>query len=136
MDNMDMSWGNDTIISPLKIIAERCDLSHNNKVLKYFGGLSCPHSNKSSRVYKLIQDFEIKYPDTVVEYYWSNNVEDMSEFKKANAVYVPTITNNNYTKVELKIAPGIDTSTQTDSMLKELLFQNIYNQINSPLNSN
>ena len=71
------------------------------KVLKYFGGNYCPHSNKDSKVYKLIKKFEESHPDINVEFYWSGVDDSVNEFKKADAKYVPTITNKDYKKIEL-----------------------------------
>lgn len=100
-----------------------------NKTLNYFGGDYCPHSNKDSRTYKLIEEeFANKYPDVKVNYYWSNP-NNIEEFKKARADYVPTITNNNYDHIKLALPEGTNPEDYNDDELKDLLLENIYNQL-------
>jgi len=99
-----------------------------NKILKYFGSNTCPHSMKGSRAYNIIKDFEDSHNDVNVEYYWSGK-DTMDEFKKANAMYVPTIINGYYNTVELILPVNTDTSQYDDNQLKDLLLSNIYNQL-------
>jgi|SaaInlStandDraft_7_1057024.scaffolds.fasta_scaffold00718_3 hypothetical protein len=100
-----------------------------NKIIKYFGGDYCPHSNKDSRTYKLItEQFIQKYPNIKIEYYWTG-IDSQEEFKKAEAQYVPTITNNNYEHVELKLPDNINFNDYNDDELEDLLLKNIYNQL-------
>jgi hypothetical protein len=95
--------------------------------VKYFGGNYCPHSRIGSRAHTLIKEFEKKYPDIRVEYYWTG--EDNEEFTKANAQYVPTITDSRYRNIVLSLPQGIDTSQKTDDELKELVLINVRNQL-------
>ena len=102
--------------------------SDENKMsVKYFGGSYCPHSRVGSRAYTLIKDFQEKYPNIKVEYYWTG--EDNEEFTNANAEYVPTITDGKYNKIELSLPEGVDTSNKTDEELKHLVLVNIRNQL-------
>ena len=100
------------------------------KVLKYFGGAYCPHSREGSRAYNLMKDFEATYPNVDVQYYWSGNENDKSEFMKADARYVPTLTNSLYNKVEMSVSPKIDTTDKSQDELKELVMINMYDQLN------
>ena len=98
------------------------------KTLKYFGSGTCPHSMKGSRAYNIIKDFEDANTDVNVEYFWSGG-DNMEEFRKAKAEYVPTITNGYYNAVELKLPDNTDTSKYNDIELKNILMTNIYNQL-------
>ena len=115
-----------TFIKPT-LIKVKPDMFANNKVLKYFGGSYCPHSRKGSRAYELIKDFETAYPDVKVEYFWTGG--NTEEFVKADAQYVPTITNNLYNKVELSVNPNDDTKNKTELELKNMVMANIYKQV-------
>ena len=99
------------------------------KVLKYFGGAYCPHSREGSRAYELVKDFEVKYKNVDVQYYWSGEEETKDEFIKADARYVPTLTNCNYNKIEMSVPQGTDTSDKSQDELKELVMKNMYNQL-------
>jgi hypothetical protein len=122
-----LSSGNNNIILP-KSENKNVENLSTDKLLKYFGSGTCPHSMKGSRAYNIIKDFEDAHADITVQYYWSGG-NNMEEFKKANAMYVPTITNGNYNIVELKLPDNTDTSKYNDIELKNLLLTNIYNQI-------
>lgn len=101
----------------------------NNIELKYFGGHYCPHSNKDSHSYKLIMEhFTKKYPDVKVNVYWSGE-NNQSEFLKANAEYVPTITNKKYQHLELKLPEGFQPDDKTDDELVEAVVDNLYSQL-------
>ena len=99
------------------------------KVLKYFGGAYCPHSREGSRAYELVKDFEAKYNNIDVQYYWSGEEGTKDEFMKADARYVPTLTNCDYTKIEMSVPQGTDTSDKSQDELKELVMKNMYNQL-------
>ena len=102
----------------------------NIKTLKYFGGGYCPYSNKNSNAYKVIKDFEeyIKSKDSVeIKYYWTE--ENPAEMDSYKIIYVPTILGNNNQPIELKLPVGTDTSNKTDSELKSLLMDYIYNSL-------
>ena len=99
-----------------------------NKILKYFGGSYCPHSREGSRAYELIKNFETEYPGVKVEYYWTGG-NDNDEFNKADAKYVPTVTNGSYNKVQLSVNEMDDTSNKSDEELKNLVMINIYKQL-------
>jgi hypothetical protein len=99
------------------------------KVLKYFGGAYCPHSREGSRAYELVKDFEAKYKNIDVQYFWSGEEGTKDEFMKADARYVPTLTNCDYTKIEMSVPQGTDTSDKTQDELKELVMKNMYNQL-------
>lgn len=100
------------------------------KILKYFGSMFCPHSRKGSMAYNLIKDFELEYKDSaIVEYYWSNDSKAATEFNKANAVYVPTITSSNYKKIDLNLPGFYDKSDKSENELRDAYLTNIYNQI-------
>jgi len=102
--------------------------TNQEKILKYFGSHMCPHSKKGSRAYNIIKEFEEKYDDIEVQYYWSGD-DNSEEFKRAKAQYVPTITNNNYETVKLVLPPNTDTTNMDDDILKELLLENMLNQL-------
>jgi hypothetical protein len=99
------------------------------RVLKYFGGDYCPHSNSNSRTYRLItEEFSQRFPNVDVQVYWSNP-ENREEFQKANAEFVPTITSENYEHVKVSLPENTVIEGKTDDELKELLLTNIYNQL-------
>lgn len=100
-----------------------------SNVLKYFGGAYCPHSREGSRAYELVKEFEATYPDVDVQYYWSGDEDTKAEFMKADARYVPTLTNDSYNKIEMSVPQGTDTSDKSQDELKLLVMKNMYNQL-------
>ena len=103
--------------------------AEDRKVLKYFGGAYCPHSREGSRAYNLVKEFESTYPDVDVQYYWTGDDSSKDEFMKADARYVPTLTNCSYNKVEMEIKPGADTTDKSQDELKVMVMKNMYNQL-------
>jgi hypothetical protein len=104
---------------------------NDKKIVKYFGSMFCPHSRKGSMAYNLIKDFELEYKDSVtVEYYWSNEKNSIDEFNKASVSYVPTITSNNYKKIDITLPSYYDKTDKKESDIKVAYLTNIYNQIN------
>ena len=100
-----------------------------SKVIKYFGGDYCPHSNKESRTYKLIhEDFAEKYPDVIIKDYWSEP-ENRQYFEESNVEIVPTITNSNNTHIRLELPNNTNPDEYTDEELHILLLENVYNQL-------
>lgn len=97
------------------------------KIIKYFGGSYCIYSNKSSAAYMVIKDFEEKYKDVKVEYYWVGTNDDM--MAKHTVTQVPTILNSNNVSIELNLPKDTDTTNKTTEQLKELLLSNIYTQL-------
>jgi hypothetical protein len=99
------------------------------KILKYFGGDYCPHSNSKSRTYKLItEEFSQRFPNVDIQVFWSNP-KNSEEFQKANAEFVPTITSDNYEHITISLPEGTVIEGKSDDELKELLLTNIYNQL-------
>ena len=103
--------------------------TNEEKKLKYFGSKRCPHSKEGSRTYELVKEFENKYNDVKVEYYWSDIPSHKDNFEKANAEYVPTITNDNYKTIELILPKDLDRNSKTEEELKEILLSNMYDQV-------
>ena len=99
------------------------------KVLKYFGGAYCPHSREGSRAYNLVKDFEVTYPNVTVEYYWTGDLSTKDEFLKADARFVPTITDGSYNKIEMSIQPGSDVTDKSQDELKEMVMANMYRKL-------
>ena len=101
------------------------------KTLKYFGANYCPHSNKTSRAFLIITSLKQKYPDINLEIYMSEEVnhEGKNEFVKANAEYVPTITNSSYSKINLSLPDNYNLEDKTDEELMNNLLDHIYNQL-------
>ena len=102
------------------------------KCIKYFGAHYCPHSNKDSRPYNLINSlFKNKYPEIDVEIYWSEDIneENKHEFIKANAKYVPTVTNSKYVHINLSLPSDYNTEGKTDDELTDVVLNNINNQL-------
>ncbi len=103
-------------------------LENKEKVLQYFGGDYCPFSNTSSNAYKVVKDFEDRYGNDVkVSYYWVG--KDDEYMKKLNVQYVPTILNGDNKLVELKLSEDIDTKNLSNEELKDMLLENIYNNL-------
>ena len=101
----------------------------NIKILKYFGSSFCPHSRIGSNSYNIIKDFETTYKDVEVEYYWSSDKDNMNEFKKAKADYVPTITSGNYRKIEIHLPKDYNRKNQTEEEIKTAYMTNIFRQL-------
>ena len=102
------------------------------KVIKYFGAHYCPHSNKNSAVYGLINEsFRERFPDVEIQIYMSEDAseEDKPEFTKADAKYVPTVTNGKYAHLNLKLPDGYDTENKSMDEMGEVLLNNIYQQL-------
>ena len=99
----------------------------NTKSIKYFGGDYCPYSNTNSIAYNVMKEFEIKYPNVLVEYYWSG--KDSAMMEKYNIMYVPTILNSKDQPIELKLPKDTVTEGKTDEELRGMLLDNIYRSI-------
>jgi hypothetical protein len=106
------------------------------KVIKYFGAHYCPFSNSRSRAYNLINNLITnKYPDIEIELYMSDDINEenkkhyMAEFRKADAKYVPTVTNDKYAHINLSLPKDYITDDKTDEEITESLLENIYNQL-------
>jgi hypothetical protein len=98
------------------------------KVINYYGGHYCPHSNKDSPMYNLMtKKLMEKYPDVNINIYWSD--KNIDKFKNNNIEYVPTILNNNKEKIVVRLPEGINTEEYTDEQLENILMENIYNQL-------
>ena len=102
----------------------------NEKILHYYGGHHCPHSNKTSKMYKLIHyDFKEKYNNTNIVDYWGTEEKDRENFLKNNIQYVPTLLNNNGNVLKIGIPDNIDTTDKNEDELETLLFNSIYDQL-------
>lgn len=99
----------------------------NTKTIKYFGGDYCPYSNTNSIAYNVMKEFEVRYPDVLVEYYWSG--KDNAAMEKYNILYVPTILNSKDQPIELKLPKDTVTEGKTNDELRGLLLENIYNNV-------
>lgn len=102
------------------------------KVIKYFGAHYCPHSNKNSAVYRMInEDFKEKYPDVEIQVYMSEDVteDQKKEFFKADAKYVPTVTNGKYAKIDLELPKNYNTEDKSMDEMSDVLHSNIYSQL-------
>lgn len=106
------------------------------KVIKYFGAHYCPFSNSLSRAYNLINNLIAnKYPDVEIELYMSDDINEenkkhhMEEFRKADAKYVPTVTNGKYAHINLSLPKDYITDDKTDEEITETLLENIYSQL-------
>ena len=107
---------------------ESAENTDNNKVLNYYGGRFCPHSNENSSMYKLITEkLKEKYSNLPINIYWSRDNGD--KFTENNIEYVPTVTNNNNEKIFIGLPEGTDKDTKTDEQLEEILLKNIYDQL-------
>lgn len=108
------------------------------KSIKYFGAHYCPFSNESSEAYNLINVlFKERYPDVNIELYWSEDIneDNKEEFLNANAQYVPTVTNRNFSHIALKLPKDYDRNDKMDDELSDALLENIYNQLDKePIN--
>lgn len=98
-----------------------------SKILKYYGAHYCPYSNKDSITYTIIKEFEQKYPDVLVEYYWSEEHKDI--MINDNISYVPTIKNSKNESIELNIPTNINIDTMNKIELNNLLLQTTYNKL-------
>lgn len=104
-------------------------LQPGQKIIKYFGGHNCPHSNTNSHAYNLINKFfREQYPDVYVEIIWSTP-ENQSEFMNAKAEYVPTITNDKYKHIELNLPEGFQTENKSEDELVKAVCDNVYSQL-------
>jgi hypothetical protein len=101
----------------------------NKKVIKFFGATYCPYSNTNSPSYKVMKDFEDKYKDVEVKYYWTDTEKDIPMAMEYNIEYVPTILNSNNDSIELSLPDGINKDEKTNDELRDLLLENIYNKL-------
>jgi hypothetical protein len=97
------------------------------KIIKFFGSDHCPYSNKNSPAYKVIQEFEEKNPDIVVEYYWVGSDDNL--MKDHNIEYVPAIFNSKYEEIELGLPEGVKPDGKSVDELKKILFDNIKSKL-------
>lgn len=97
------------------------------KVLNYFGGKRCPHSNLNSMMYKIVfEKMKNKYPDVSINLFWSD--EKQEKFKENNVQFVPTLTSGSNTKINAKME-NINIDDYNDKELEELFLKNIYDQL-------
>ena len=109
----------------------KTSLNDAKKVLYYFGGHHCPHSNRNSRMFNfVINKFSTVHPDVAIVVYWGVNENEQSQFRKYEVEYVPTIVNNNGNKIKVGLPDGYDTGGQTDEELENVVIQNLYEQLN------
>lgn len=109
----------------------KTSLNDAKKVLYYFGGHHCPHSNRNSRMFNfVINKFSTVHPDVAIVVYWGDNENEQSQFRKYEVEYVPTIVNNNGNKIKVGLPDGYDTGGQTDEELENVVIQNLYEQLN------
>ena len=98
------------------------------KVLNYYGGKQCPHSNIKSIMYNIIfNKLKNKYPDLNINLYWGD--ERKEKFVENKVQFVPTILNNENVKVETKLNQDINTDDYSDEELEVMFLENIYNQL-------
>uniref|UniRef100_A0A6C0J643 Thioredoxin domain-containing protein n=1 Tax=viral metagenome TaxID=1070528 RepID=A0A6C0J643_9ZZZZ len=110
-------------------IEETLDNS-NKKIIQYYGGHHCPHSNKDSNMYKLInENLNKKYDDILVQVYWGSDPTHSQLFQKNNVQYVPTILNSKNQVVKIGLDENVDRTGKTPEDLENLLFENIYKQL-------
>ena len=96
------------------------------KTLKYFGGGYCPFSNRTSKAYTVIKEFDEldKYKDVQVDYYWTE--ENQNDMEKYDIMYVPTILGKDDKPIELKLPDNYDTAEKSPAQIKEALMEQIY----------
>ena len=103
--------------------------TNNKKVIKFFGATYCPYSNMNSPSYKVMKDFEDKYKDVEVQYYWTDTEKDIPLAVEYNIEYVPTILNSKNESIELALPEGINKDEKTNDELRDLLLSNVYNKL-------
>jgi hypothetical protein len=104
----------------------------NQKVLKYFGSDGCPHSNKKSKMYQIVNEgfrnfLKDNDYDCDIEIYWSGKNSN-EQFQAANAEYVPTLTNGTFKHLTF----GIDKKLQNKyegKKLDNVVFQDMYDKL-------
>jgi len=102
----------------------------NKKIIQYYGGHHCPHSNKESNMYKLITEhLNNRYNDVDVKIYWGSEPEGQKLFEQNKIEYVPTILNSRNEVVNIGLDDSVDKTNKTDDQLETLLFENIYKQL-------
>ena len=107
------------------------NLDNAKKVLYYFGGHHCPHSNRNSRMFNfVINKFSIAHPDVAVMVFWGDNEQEQEEFRKHNVEYVPTIVNKTGQKIKVGLPDNFDTTGKSDDELENVVINNLYNQLN------
>jgi len=102
----------------------------NKKIIQYYGGHHCPHSNKDSNMYKLItENFSKKYNNVEVKVYWGSEPTHEKLFQQNNVQYVPTILNSKNEVVNVGLDENVDKINKSPEELEHLLFEGIYNQL-------
>ena len=102
----------------------------NKKIIQYYGGHHCPHSNKDSNMYKLItENFSKKYNNVEVKVYWGSEPTHEKLFQQNNVQYVPTILNSKNEVVNVGLDKNVDKINKSPEELEHLLFEGIYNQL-------
>ena len=101
-----------------------------NKILHYYGGHHCPHSNKTSSMYNLIHNkFNKKYSQIKIIDYWGTEDKDRESFIKNNIQYVPTLMNNEGKIIKIGIPESVDVNSKNEDELEEILLTSLYNQL-------
>jgi hypothetical protein len=98
------------------------------KVINYFGGKNCPHSNVNSMMYKIVFDkLKNKYQDVNINLFW--NDEKQEKFKENNIEFVPTLVSRSNKKINVKLTPDLNADDYNDEELENIFLKNIYDQL-------
>jgi uncharacterized membrane protein YqiK len=114
-------------VKPVVIPKSTENIIKEGKVLNYFGGKGCPHSNVNSMMYNIVfNKLKTKYPDVNINLFWGD--EKKEEFKENNIQFVPTILNKSNDKVNTKM-DNSNIDNVNDKELENLFLKNIYDQL-------
>lgn len=112
---------------PVEIPPSTENMVTSGKVLNYFGGKGCPHSNMNSMMYQIVfNKLKKKYSDVNINLLWSDEKQDL--FKEKNIQFVPTLLTKTDNKINTKIN-DINTDNYNDQELENVFLENIYKQL-------
>jgi hypothetical protein len=112
---------------PVEIPPSTENMVTSGKVLNYFGGKGCPHSNMNSMMYQMVfNKLKNKYSDVNINLLWSDEKQDL--FKEKNIQFVPTLLTNTDNKINTKLN-DINTDNYNDQELENLFLENVYKQL-------
>jgi hypothetical protein len=103
---------------------------NSNKVLHYYGGHGCPHSNKQSNMYKLLHEkFNDTHKNVQIIDYWGSEEKDREHFTKNNIRFVPTLLNSNGVVVKLKLPEGTNSDGKSEDEIEKMIFNHLVDQL-------
>lgn len=127
-ETLDTTEENTTTQNRVTIPSSTTEEFTDGKVLNYYGGKFCPHSNVNSIMYNIVfNKLKEKYPEVNVNLFWGD--ERKEKFSENNVQFVPTLLNNENERINTKLGEDINVDDYSNEELEVMFLENIYNQL-------